>query len=569
MEAAGNGLRGKMLEGLLERAGAAIGYMLPAVQLTGVILASLIMTAVLVGMIVRALKRFSERGGAGSWKLLLALRFLLGFREEKRSWFRRLVPVATQNFIAMTGTAIGVWALIVVLSVMSGFELDLKDKIIRNNPHITVERCAASADDFDGGQTCQPMADRIGRIPDVVMAESFVQGDALLASSSNMGPGTTIRGITPGGALEARWLRNSVSRGALEGLVRPETTISDRDLGFVFPDPATRQAAEPGEAAVQPPARDGIAPSQPSEGRKAEDAATVGVETAELNVPPIAAPDEIDVPPIAEPDDGVRVRDGIILGSELALGLGVTEGDEVTVVIPDGDVGPLGLQPSTSVFRVVGTIKSGLYEFDLKTAFVLADSGRRLFSGASREQMAIMVSDIQKLEGIASEVQAVADGVPGSRVRTVTQTNRSLFSALMVERIAMFLVLGLVILVAAFNVFGSLLLVTMEKTRDIAVLRSMGVTASGIRSVYFTIGWVIGLTGTVSGLALGLLTCLYIKTAGIALPQEYYIERLPVSVSALDVALVALAALGAALIATIYPTSAVASMSPADGLRND
>ena len=124
-------------------------------------------------------------------------------------------------------------------------------------------------------------------------------------------------------------------------------------------------------------------------------------------------------------------------------------------------------------------------------------------------------------------------------------------------------------LVAAFNVFGSLLLVTMEKTRDIAVLRSMGVTASGIRSVYFTIGWVIGLTGTVSGLALGLLTCLYIKTAGIALPQEYYIERLPVSVSALDVALVALAALGAALIATIYPTSAVASMSPADGLRND
>lgn len=547
-----------MLEGLLERAGAAIGYMLPAVQLTGVILASLVMTAVLVGLIVRALKRFSERGGAGSWKLLLALRFLLGFREEKRSWFRRLVPVATQNFIAMTGTAIGVWALIVVLSVMSGFELDLKDKIIRNNPHITVERCAASADDFDGGQTCQPMVDRIGRIPGVIMAESFVQGDALLASSSNMGPGTTIRGITPNGALEARWLRDSVSKGALVGLARPETTISDRDLGFIFPDPAL---AEKGGAVQSPDQKSGQEDgnAQPT-GQKIATASEDGAEPG---------PIEIEVPPIALPDDGIKVRDGIILGSELAMGLGVTEGDEVTVVIPDGDVGPLGLQPSTSVFRVVGTIKSGLYEFDLKTAFVLAESGRRLFSGASREQMAIMVSDIEKLDEIADQVQEISGSVAGSRVRTVTQTNRSLFSALMVERIAMFLVLGLVILVAAFNVFGSLLLVTMEKTRDIAVLRSMGVTATGIRSVYFTIGSVIGLTGTVSGLALGLLTCLYIKTAGIALPQEYYIERLPVSVSALDVALVALAALGAALIATIYPTSAVASMSPADGLRND
>jgi lipoprotein-releasing system permease protein len=109
----------------------------------------------------------------------------------------------------------------------------------------------------------------------------------------------------------------------------------------------------------------------------------------------------------------------------------------------------------------------------------------------------------------------------------------------------------------------------MEKTRDIAVLRSMGVTGGGIRSIYFTIGSVIGLTGMVSGVVLGLLTCLYIKTAGIALPAEYYIERLPVAVNALDVTLVALAALGAALIATIYPTSAVSSISPADGLRND
>ncbi len=515
-----------MADGLITALGKTLEYIGPALQLVGVILCSLVMTAVLVGVTVRVLKAVSEKGHPRSWRLMLALRFLVGFREENPSWFRRLVPVAGQNFIAMTGTAIGVWALIVVLSVMSGFELDLKDKIIRNNPHITVERCPDPTDDFDEKSACAGLVERVAGIDGVTGAESFTQGEALVASSINMGPGTTIRGIEIGGRLERLWLAGSVSRGALEGLLKPETTIVDRELGFE-PVVQAQPAAEP------------------------------------------AQPDELALAPVGAGDGAVRNRPGIILGSELAIGLGVGEGDEVTVVIPDGDIGPTGVIPATRTFRVVGTLKTGLYEYDLKTAFVLKEEGLKLFFAPGRERIAVMVSDMDRLDEIAAEVIRATSGGGDARVRTVTQSNRSLFSALMIEKIAMFLVLGLVILVAAFNVFGSLLLITMEKTRDIAVLRSMGVTRNGIRSVYFQIGSVIGLTGMLSGLVLGLATCFYIKMVGIALPSEYYIERLPVAIAPMDVALVALAALAAALIATIYPTTAVAAMSPADGLRND
>lgn len=509
----------------LERA---IDYIGPGLQLVGVIVCSLLMTAVLVAVIVRLLKLFSEKGNPRSWRLLLALRFLVGFREENPSWFKRLVPVASQNFIAMTGTAIGVWALIVVLSVMSGFELDLKQKIIRNNPHITVERCPDPLDAFERASGCADLVPAVKAVTGVSMAESFSQGEALIASSINMGPGTTIRGIDPGGKLEAMWLGDGVSAGALEALARPETAIVDRELGFDM-------SGMTAPAAVDSP----------------------------------ADPEMLVLAPVGTGGASVRNRPGIILGSELAIGLGVGEGDEVSVVIPDGDIGPTGVIPAKRTFRVVGTLKTGLYEYDLKTAFVLKEEGLKLFFTPGRERIALMVTDMNRLDGIAAGVTQALSKFGDMRVRTVTQTNRSLFSALMIEKIAMFLVLGLVILVAAFNVFGSLLLITMEKTRDIAVLRSMGVTGNGIRSIYFQIGSVIGLTGTLSGLVLGLATCLYIQQVGISLPPEYYIDRLPVSINALDVVAVTLAAFSAALLATIYPTSAVAALSPADGLRND
>jgi lipoprotein-releasing system permease protein len=551
-----------MFEDVLKIVDSTIGYILPAAQLIGVIVASILLTAVLVGAFVRILKHVSERGHVKSWKLMLALRFLLGFKEEKLTWFRRLIPVAGQNFIAMTGTAIGVWALIVVLSVMSGFENDLKEKIIRYNPHITIERCAQAANDFEDAGNCADLVEKIRKIDGITQAESYIHGEAMIASSTNMGPGTTVRGIEEGGALEQFWLGDSTTAGARNAIAHPELVMSDRDLGFKSAAAAADETAPDAETA----AADETAEPAGMAGTAAEAAPEAAAEAA----PEAAATVKtVNVPSIIESTDQVRIRPGILLGIELARSLGVADGDEVMVIVPDGDVGPTGVKPATRTFRVAGTFMSGLYEYDLKTAFVLKDEGKNLFFTSNPERIAMMVSDMNRLDQIAEAVGGVVTDIPAARVRTVAQTNRSLFSALMVERIAMFLVLGLVILVAAFNVFGSLLLITMEKTRDIAVLRSMGVTRGGIRAVYFMIGSTIGLTGTISGVLLGLGTCFYIKTAGIKLPSEYYLDRLPVSVSSLDVILVAVAALGAALIATIYPTSAVASVSPSDGLRND
>ena len=218
---------------------------------------------------------------------------------------------------------------------------------------------------------------------------------------------------------------------------------------------------------------------------------------------------------------------------------------------------------------MVGTFASGMYEHDLKTAYVTLDEATRLFLLGTPNRIAVMLDDVDDLDAALPAVQAAVDRAGGGTVRTVAQVNRSLFSALLVEKIAMFLVLGLVILVAAFNVFGSLVLITMEKTRDIAVLRSVGATRAGVRGIFMALGGVIGVVGIIAGLLLGLGTCAYIAWAGIPLPAEYYLRELPVAVRPLEVALVTLAALAAGLLATLYPANTVAARAPSEGLRND
>jgi len=305
--------------------------------------------------------------------------------------------------------------------------------------------------------------------------------------------------------------------------------VSDRELGF-----RTRgTAAEPSDAAVEPgEAPDSVMPAIPAAGRPAR-----------------------------------KVRPGVVLGEELAHSLMVSAGDTVTVVIPDGDVGPMGVRPRTRVVRVAGTFQSGLYEYDLKTAFMTLEAARDLLQLGDANRIGILLDDVDHLNDAVAAIRAVAP--PGAEVRTVAQTHRALFSALALEKVAMFLVLGLVILVASFNIFGSLILITFEKTRDIAVIESLGATRRGVASVFVMLGAVIGAVGTAAGLFLGLGTCAYIGWTGIRLPSEYYLRTLPVEVQAGEVVLVLMAALAAAVVATIHPAKTAARLSPADGLRND
>lgn len=509
--------------------------LLPVLQLLGVIAIAIALVSALVGLLVALLRRLSVGRLFSNYALMVALRVLIGFHAEHPSFRHRLVPVSAQNFIAMVGTAIGVWALVVVLSVMGGFEDDLKGKIVRHSPHITVvptlDLDAAGGDD----RRVRALSMDLAKIPYARTAEPFIEGEAMVTSSLNMSPGMTIRGVRSGDGLEALWLRPSTTPDALRALTDPVLAMSDRELGFVVDE-----------------ARDG-------DGHGGANGNGDRDTEGEDGMPEIGAP----------ASTAGRVFPGILLGEELANSLGVGVSDEVMVVIPDGDVGPTGVRPRTRTCRVAGTFASGMYEHDLKTAYVTLDDATRLFLLGTPNRIAVMLDDVDHLDAALPGVQAAVDRAGGGTVRTVAQVNRSLFSALLVEKIAMFLVLGLVILVAAFNVFGSLVLITMEKTRDIAVLRSVGATRDGVRGIFMALGGVIGVVGIVAGLLLGLGTCAYIAWAGIPLPAEYYLRELPVAVRPLEVALVTLAALAAGLLATLYPASTVAARAPSEGLRND
>ena len=212
---------------------------------------------------------------------------------------------------------------------------------------------------------------------------------------------------------------------------------------------------------------------------------------------------------------------------------------------------------------------SGMYEYDLKTAYLTLSEAEALFQLAAPNRIAITVDDLDNLDDAAVAVGDLLDPAGGGEVRTVAQANRSLFSALQVEKVAMFMVLGLVILVAAMNIFGSLVLIAMERARDVAVLESLGATRGKVRGVFLSIGGMIGAVGAFAGLLLGLATCLYIRLAGIPLPGEFYLRTLPVQVRPVEVAAVMAAALGLGFVATLIPANSAARLSPSEGLRND
>lgn len=506
-------------------------YIVAALQLAGVIGAAVLMVSATVTLLVKLLQRASRKGLFGTYVPMVALRVLVGFRDTGPSSKKSsIIPVSSQNFIAMVGTAMGVWALIVVLSVMGGFEGDLKGKIVRHNPHITVEpRGSNSAElqDISSVERLEIWKGDISKCKGVHAVETYLTGEAMIASSISMGPGLTVNGIEPGGAMQNQWLDGITNPVFLKNLKKPFRVMTDRELDF-------------------------------------------SEKTIALQEQGTANQDEGAIPAIPDGsgNDG-RVLPGILLGDELARSLSASIGEKVSVVVPDGDIGPTGVRPRTKSFRVVGTFNTGMYDLDLKTAFILMDSAKDLFLTEGPNRLSVIIDDLEDLDRIAAEVAVLTGAPEKARIGTVVQANRSLFTALVIEKIAMFLVLGLVILVAAFNTFGSLTLITLEKTRDISVLRSLGATSGGIRAIFLALGGVIGLVGTFSGLLLGLGTCAYIAWAGIELPAEYYLRSLPVEVRPLEVLAVVFAALGAGLLATIYPATAVATISPSQGLRND
>ena len=259
---------------------------------------------------------------------------------------------------------------------------------------------------------------------------------------------------------------------------------------------------------------------------------------------------------------------GIILGSELARQLRVSVGYNIRLFSPSGPLTPMGVIPKIKTCRVVAIFETGMYEYDSSLAYVsLATAQEFLELGDGVHGLELKVKDIYKVSEITVDLEEKLGF--GYVVKDWIGMNRNLFSALRLEKTAMFIVLALIVLVAAFNIISTLIMVVMSKGKDIAILKSMGATSKGIMLIFIYEGLIIGLTGTVLGVAGGLGLCKILsKYQFIQLPSNVYpITTLPVKVLPLDVTLVAVSAALITLLATVYPSWKASKIEPAVALR--
>ncbi len=268
------------------------------------------------------------------------------------------------------------------------------------------------------------------------------------------------------------------------------------------------------------------------------------------------------------PSDVSTPGRNIILGVELAKNLGVQQGEWVTLIAPTGRLTPMGQNPKSSLFHVVGIFQSGMYEFDNTLAYIDLSAAQQFLNiGDTVTGIEVRVKDIYDAGAVAESLRSRL-GYP-FWVRDWMQMNRNLFSALKLEKVVMFIILTLIVLVAAFNIVSSLIMMVMEKTRDIAIMKAMGATTARIRKIFILEGCMIGVSGTLLGLMGGFGLCAVLKRYRfIELPPDvYYLSTLPVDLKALDVFAIALSAILISLLATIYPSRQAAKLDPAEALR--
>jgi len=258
----------------------------------------------------------------------------------------------------------------------------------------------------------------------------------------------------------------------------------------------------------------------------------------------------------------------LILGKELARQIGVHPGDVLTLVSPEGRLTPLGRVPNTRKFRVVGLFDSGMYEYDATMLYMSIEEAERFLGlGDKVTGIEMKVDDIDRSDVIARKVQETL-GYP-FWTKDWKVMNRSLFSALKLEKVTMFVILTMIVLVGALNIISTLVMVVMEKSKDIAILRTMGASSRSIMSIFMLQGLLVGTLGTLTGLGFGLGLCqLLSKYKFISLPSDvYYISTLPVLVERWDVVMVSTAAVAISFLATLYPSWNASRLNPVEALR--
>lgn len=258
----------------------------------------------------------------------------------------------------------------------------------------------------------------------------------------------------------------------------------------------------------------------------------------------------------------------IIIGNELSKQLGAYPGDILNMISPEGKLTPMGRVPNSQKYKVTAVFDSGMYEYDASMVFVsLKEAQAFLGFGDRVSGLEVRVKDVYRSDKVGIKIQNALGNPYWTKDWKVM--NRSLFSALKLEKFAMFVILTMIVLVGALNIISTLVMVVMEKTRDVAILRAMGASAKSIMTIFMVQGLLVGLVGTLAGLASGLGIChLLARYKFISLPSDvYYITTLPVRVEFWDVCLVSLSAVVISFLATIYPSWHASKLNPVEAIR--
>jgi lipoprotein-releasing system permease protein len=384
--------------------------------------------------------------------------------------------------VSMLCIALGVAALIIVLSVMNGFQKEVQDRMLSVIPHIEVLDPSGALPDW------QATAAAARRNPAVVGAAPFISTQALIARGDEM-RGAIVRGILPA----------------------DEATVTD--LAAKLRD-TTLKRLVPGEW-------------------------------------------------------------GIVLGIELARALDVRTGDKVTIVAPGGQVTPAGVLPRLKQFTVVGTFNAGHYEYDSGLAWIHIDDAARLFRLDGPSGVQLRLADLHRAREVAAEL-AQSLG-PGLQVRDWTRTNKNWFEAVQVEKRLMFIILTLIVAVAAFNLVSTLVMTVTDKRADIAILRTLGATPRSVMSIFMVQGALSGIIGTLAGVVLGLVVAFNIDVivpfierllhVSFLPSSVYLISRMPSDPQSGDITPIVVISLVLSFLATLYPSWRASRVQPAEALR--
>jgi lipoprotein-releasing system permease protein len=266
-------------------------------------------------------------------------------------------------------------------------------------------------------------------------------------------------------------------------------------------------------------------------------------------------------------EDGSEDRPGILLGETLAGQLGVSVGDTVSLLTPQGTLSPLGVLPRTRVVRVAGLYSLGLLEFDTAYGLVSLEFGERLLSRAEPDLIQIRLRDLYEAPAVAKQIEGTLGA--GYTATDWASMNQSLFSALWLEKMGISIAVALIVIVGALNIISSLILMVMQKSRDIAILKTMGASARSIMAIFIAQGTAIGIVGTLLGSAGGLALCWFLNAYKVvSIPIDVYqVAYVPFVVLPLDFAVVVVSAVAICFASTIYPSRQASKLDPVQALR--